>query len=168
MKKPTPILPEWLASQVDHAEDAGVNLQQLMDTSPFRSAAVRTVASAGDFELRGGHVHRRAAVAGETWLPAIDPRIEVIGGEYQVPVTVTEKMLAGEGFAVPRAIAGMLEVPRLSFRALDSPKGKRGLHLNDEHALIGSIADFLAELGSQAGDPVRLIFHRDGIFDVRD
>ncbi|MGP6172659.1 hypothetical protein [Corynebacterium sp. A21] len=168
MEKTTQILPEWLASQVDGAEGTGVNLQQLMDTSPFRSAAVRTVASAGDFVLREGLVHRRAVISGDTWLPAADPRVEVVGEEYRVSVTVTEKMLAGEGFAVPRAIAGMLEVPRLSFRTLDSRKGARGLHLNDEQALIGSIADFLADFGSLVGDPVQLIFHRKGSFDVRN
>ncbi|QGU07969.1 hypothetical protein COCCU_10250 [Corynebacterium occultum] len=167
MKNTTQILPEWLASQVDAAEDNGVELQHLMDTSPYRTAAVRTVASDGDFELRGGHVHRRVVPAGETWLPTADPRIQVLGDTYRVPLIVTEEMLAGEGFPVPRAIAGMLQVPRLSFRALDSRKGKRGLHLNDEHALLGSIADFLQEMDTRVGEEVALIFHPDGSFDVQ-
>lgn len=167
MKNTTMILPEWLASQVGGAEGAGPELQHLMDISPYRAAAVRTVASAGDFELRGGQVHRRAVPLGETWLPAADPRIRLVDGAYRVTVIVTEQMLAGEGFRIPRAIAGMLQVPRLSFRALDSDKGKRGLHLNDEQALLGSIADFLGDLGARVGQEVELIFHPDGRFDVQ-
>lgn len=161
------ILPEWVASQVAAAGTDGADLQQLMGHGTFRPASVRTVAESGDFEIREGKVHRRASSELGTWLPAEDSQVEVRGTQYRVPVTVTEAMVEGKGFIIPRSIAGMLEVPRWYHRTLDSRLGKRAVHLGDTEAQIGSIADFLAELGVRVGEHVSVVFDRDGHLDVR-
>lgn len=163
------ILPEWLASQVAAAGPGGADLQSLMDEGPFRPPSVRTVAESGDFEIVADRVHRRAALADgeETWLPAADPRVEVVGEEYLVPFVVTEDLLAGNGLEVPRSIAGMLEVPRWYHRTLDSRLGKRAVHFNGTEARIGPVADFLAVLGARVGEHGFLVFDRNGQLDVR-
>lgn len=160
-------LPEWLASQVLAAGAAGADLQQLMDDSPFRPSAVRTVAESGDFEVVAGMVRQRSGTIDETWLPELDPRVAVVGGEYRVSVTVTEEMSSGQPVTLPRAIAGVLEVPRWYHRALDSRLGKRSVTLKDLDAQLGPVTDFLTELQAGPGDTVVLVFDRSGGFDVR-
>lgn len=164
----TPLsLPEWLASQILAAGDTGVDLQQMMNDSPFRPSAVRTVAESGDFEVAEGMVRQRSGAIDETWLPELDPRVNVVGEEYLVPVTVSAGMLAGQAVPLPRSIAGVLEVPRWYHRALDSRLGKRSVTLIDLAAQLGPVSDFLTELQVRPGDTVVLVFDRSGGFDVR-
>lgn len=169
MNETTMILPEWIASQVAAAGLGGADLQSLMDEGPFRPPSVRTVAESGDFEIVAGRVHRRTAFAdGEkTWLPAEDPRVEVDKDRYLVPFVVTEDLLAGRGMAIPRSIAGMLEVPRWYHRTLDSRLGKRAVQLSGTEARIGPVTDFLTDLGLRVGEHGVLVFDRNGHLDVR-
>ncbi|AGF73130.1 hypothetical protein [Corynebacterium halotolerans] len=162
-----PLLPDWLAEQVDAGR---TDLQELLGTSPFSGPALRTVAESGDFEVVDGEVRRVTEPTPATWFVQSEPslRAEDPGtGIYSMALTVTTEMLADAAVTVPRAVAALLKVPRLCHRSLHSRLGPQAIHLGQEDARIGSIRRFLEDLGVGAGETVLLIFDRTGSFDVQ-
>lgn len=162
-----PPLPDWLAEQVDAGR---TDLQELVDASPFSGPALRTVAESGDFEIVDGRVRRVGEPTPSTWFVQSEPSLyaeDPITGVYSMEVTVTDAMLDDAAVTVPRALAAMLEVPRLYHRTLHSRLGPQAIHLGKEDARIGSIRRFLEDLHVGAGENVFLIFDRTGSFDVQ-
>ncbi len=161
-----PLLPDWLAQQVSLGR---TDLQELLDTSPFPRPALRTVADSGDFEVADGQVRRVSPPVPATWFVQSEPALyaeDPVLGVYSMEVPVTDALLADGAVTVPRAVAAMLEVPRLDHRSLHTRLGPQALQLGKEEARLGSIRRFLEELGARKGDPVFLIFDRNGNFDV--
>lgn len=162
-----PLLPDWLAQQIELGR---TDLQELLDTSPYPRTALRTVAESGDFEIHDGQVRPVADPGSATWFVQDEPALyaeDPVRGVYSMAVPVTRGMLDDAAVTVPRAVAAMFEVPRLSHRSLASRLGPQALQLGREQARIGSIRRFLEDIGAEEGDTVFLIFDRAGEFDVR-
>lgn len=158
-------VPDWVAAEVAAGR---TELQPLLDRAPFPAAAVRTVAESGDFRITGGHVARTSGTHLGTWFPQHEPRLVAAGGgAWALPVAVTPELLGGAAVPVPRAVAGLLGVPRRYQRTLDSALGGQLVHLGEEDAFTGPIDRFLTALDARPGDRVELVFDPVGRFTVR-
>lgn len=162
-----PLLPDWLGEQLDSGR---TSLQQLLDTSPFPGPALRTVAESGDFEIVDGRVRRVSRPTPATWFVQSEPALyaeDPVTGVYSMETTVTAGMFDDAAVTVPRALAAMLEVPRMYHRNLSTRLGPQTLHLGNSEAHIGSIRRFLEDLNVAEGESVFLVFDRTGNFDVK-
>ena len=158
-------IPDWVAAEIAAGR---TELQPLLDRAPFPAAAVHTVAESGDFHITGGHVARISRPRLGTWFPQHEPRLTEAGaGAWALPVVVTAELLDGAVVPVPRAVAGLLGVPRHYQRTLTSELGGQLVHLGERDAITGPIDRFLAALNARAGERVELVFDPAGRFTVR-
>lgn len=162
-----PDIPTWIATEIDAGRDDFI---ALMDAAPFPSAAVRTVAEAGDFEiLREGERLRVARVDKPefSWFPANNPELIDLGeGSWGVRIAVTQELLDGAEVPVPRALAAQFAVPRMSQVPLDSAKSAHLLALRNDRAVTGPIDRYLQ--GVDVGEEILMVFSTaDQSFEVR-
>lgn len=155
----SPLIPEWIAAEIDAGR---TQLQAMLDAAPFDTAAVRTVAESGDFEIVDGHV-RRADTPPFTWFPDREPALTPEGqGRWSLTVEVTPEMRDDAPVPLPRAIGAVYGLWRLGHRSLDSRLGPQAVVMTDEGVRAASISRFVGEK-----ETVRLVFDRAGSFDVR-
>lgn len=152
---------EYLAAALERGED---DIQALIDASPYPSAAVRTVAEAGDFRVEAGRLCR-VEPEPATWFTTEEPALRTIDGTLvALPVTVTDELIDGGPLTGPIALGNHLALARGQALGL---KGGHVVKLNDDHVLIGPIDRQLRELGAQPGDEVQIVFGTDHSCEVR-
>lgn len=154
------LIPDWIAAEIAVGR---TELQQMLDTTTFDRAAVRTVATTGDFEVVDGHVRFADSVAPGTWFPQREPSLS---GRWSLPVQVTAELLDDATVPVPLAVGAIAEVYRLGHRSLDSRLGPQAMLMDNSEVQLGSITRFLTDLGAGIGDTVHLHFDTAGGFDV--
>jgi len=154
------LIPEWLAAEIAAGR---TDLQQLLESTPFDRAAVRTVAGSGDFQIVDGHVRFASVPSPGTWFPQREPTLLT---SWSMPLEVTEELLADAPVPVPLAVGSLVQVYRHGHRSFSSRLGPQGLVMDDTEIRLGSIARFLRDLGVGVGDTVHLHFNINGRFDV--
>lgn len=154
-----PLIPEWIDAEINAGR---TQLQSMLDAAPFDTAAVRTVAESGDFQIVDGHV-RRAGAPAFTWFPDREPELTPEGqGRWSLTVAVTPAMRDDAPVPLPRAIGAVFGLWRMGHRSLDSRLGPQAVVMTDEGVRTASIRRFVDE-----EQTVRLVFDRAGTFDVR-
>ena len=154
------LIPDWIAAELAAGR---TDLQSLLDAAPFDRAAVRTIATIGDFQVVDGHVRLADVASPGTWFPQREPTLRAT---WSLPVTVTTEMLDDAPVPVPLAIGSLVEVYRQGHRSLGSRLGPQAVAMDDTEVSVGSITRFLRDLGASAGDTVHLHFDTAGGFDV--
>lgn len=154
-----PLIPEWIDAEINAGR---TQLQSMLDAAPFDTAAVRTVAESGDFEIVDGHVGRVDSPA-FTWFPDREPELTPEGqGRWSLTVEVTPDMRDDAPVPLPCALGAVLGLWRMGHRSLDSRLGPQAVVMTDEGVRTASIRRFVDE-----EQTVRLVFDRAGSFDVR-
>lgn len=135
------MIADWVAAEVDAGR---TELQPMMDRAPYPAASVRTIAEDGDFELVDGHVTRRREPE-FTWFPT---ELIDLGGAYGYDV------IADRAVEVPRSVAALYAVPRMSRRSIPTDDGAVIVFLYNDKALLSPVR-------AEPGEKVRLFFEPD-------
>lgn len=164
MPKPATIA-DLLATAIESGDD---DIQAIIDSTDFPSAAVRTIASTGDFRVDGNRV-RRVAPDPATWFTDSEAAlIDASPHHVAFPVMVTAALLDGAPVTAPLALGNYLSLARGQALGLRTT-GITGqvVKLNRDHVVVGPIDRQLVELGGAEGDEVQLVFGHDRSFEVR-
>lgn len=158
---------EWIGRRVD--AEGSYPLKDLIAEATdlgIAETTVRVYASTGEYVVDDGQVRRGT----EEVLAEADPEeyagMFVRDGVWQLLITVKPDHLRGSGFAVPRCLAGMFDVPFLGHRTFSSPEGDQALYFGRTNVTTGTIRRFLEAIGAQEGDRLWLCFSEDGTFSI--
>lgn len=159
---------DWIGSRVDAS--GSFPLAGLLAQAPelgIAASSVRTYATSGEFIVENGLVKRNTEEVEIDADPQEAPDLYYIDGEWQLLVSVNADHLRGSGFAVPRALLSLFDVPYLERKSFNSVLGPQELISGRSNAHTGSIRRFLQELSIDEGERVWLRFSDDGTFSVR-
>lgn len=151
---------DWIGERIDQG-GGSVKLQQLLDDAPelrISPSSVIAYASGAGYQVTDGVVTRSVA---ETQVIDDDPQdsrdMYMRDGQWHLLLTVNGDHLRGSGFAVPRGVAGLYQVPVDGAVEVPSRLGPQAVRVNKlKQPSTATIRRFLIDLGATEGDRVWL------------
>ncbi|WP_312713964.1 exonuclease domain-containing protein [Corynebacterium flavescens] len=158
---------DWIGSRVDAT--GSYPLAGLLNQAPelgIAASSVRSYATSGEFLVENGLVKRNTEQVEIDADPQEAPDLYYLDGDWQLLLTINADHLRGSGFAVPRALLSLFDIPFLERKSFSSALGPQELISGRSNAHTGSIRRFLHELNIHEGNRVWLQFSADGTFSV--